>query len=392
MAWTLSLRGLAYPLHIGVTEAGEGEDGRIRSAVGIGALLETGLGDTIRVSLTGNPERELPTGKTLVKLYHGLNNVQPPAGITDDPFSYHARDYHDWGTISSRGVPVVILDAPVAMEFDSPGGQDPDIIFAESIKDATGFAEEQKIIVPYKIWEEQYSGTINVLPVFSKEEFVMATPKASSTILIGVDEKELASFLSNEVFSDNHVLVIDCSSSGRANYIRGIIANAEITGPVILRYDSPEVDIEKYQTEAAAILGPCFLEGWPNGIWLRGTLDRAAMLSTAFNILQASRVRTTKTEFISCPSCGRTHFDIEEVTKRIRERTGHLKHLKIAIMGCFVNGPGEMADADYGYIGAGRDKIHLYKQKEAVKKNIPTEKAVDELIQIIKTNKDWIEP
>src|SRR5258706_136139 len=310
--------GGVYPLHLGVTEAGEGEDGRIKSSVGIGTLLEDGLGDTIRVSLTEDPEFEIPVAKQLVERYHHrtslreliseTSNIQRP---TSNPFEYKRRETHAVHNVGGHNVPRVIADFSGIEKFTR----------------ATFFSIGHNYSVPRNDWS---------------------------------------------------------NSDQAADYI--------FLGDNLVDFKTPE----QFQLFSATDVGGLLVDGLGDGVWLtlnnkHQTTNNKLINTTSFGILQATRTRISKTDYISCPSCGRTLFELQETTARIRARTNHLKGLKIAIMGCIVNGPGEMADADYGYVGTGVGKINLYKGKEIVRRNVQTENAVDELVELIKSNGDWVE-
>jgi len=332
MVKTMQEKGMAYPLHLGVTEAGNAEDGRIKSAVGIGTLLCDGIGNTIRVSLSEAPEREIPVAKALVDIAQKRKGASTlPHGGEEfySPFQYKKRESYAVNNIGGHNKAVVLTSMPtdintLVLESDQ----------LVDIKSTQTLAQEKTLI-------------------FAKTE---------------------------------HPNVM---AAHRSLMLR--LAMLQVKAPVILCYKSKTKDKERFQLEAAIELGSLLLDGYGDGLMLEGDFDKAFLEQTAYNILQASRVLFTKTEYISCPSCGRTLFGLEEVIAKIKAKTNHLKGLKIGIMGCVVNGPGEMADADYGYVGAGKGKISLYKGQECIKKNIPQENALDELIQLIKDNGDWVE-
>ncbi len=344
---------MKYPLHLGVTEAGEGEDGRIKSAIGVGALLADGIGDTIRISLTEPPESEIPVANKLLN-YLNLRKKHKPIesfeNYTINPYSYHRRKTVAFKNIGGNNVPVVIssVDLPNVSKDIEPDY----ILKSEDEIHKAGF---------YMCYADEVEKS-------SIEKF----RKFAAIILRTRNENG---------FSDQ-----------RAAIVR--LINANIMTPVILHREYMETDLESFQIKASADLGGLFLDGLADGIWIENTgdLNPLEINSTAFGILQASRMRITKPEYISCPSCGRTMFGLQETTKKIREKTSHLKGLKIGIMGCIVNGLGEMADADYGYIGSGVGKINLYYNKDLVKRGIPENLAVEELISLIKAKGDWFEP
>ncbi|OFX86059.1 MAG: 4-hydroxy-3-methylbut-2-en-1-yl diphosphate synthase [Bacteroidetes bacterium GWF2_33_16] len=352
-----------FPLHLGVTEAGEGEDGRIKSAVGIGTLLADGLGDTIRVSLTEPPEDEIPVAKKLVaiineKTDHQKIEVVNPVSV--DFFGYKRRETIAVGNIGGNNLPVVVGNNDKYVDLK------PDYIFSgNTIVQNTKSTESEK--------------------------------KSNELKLIVTENSMLDSEMIQKIARETNVLVIlesknnNAFADQRAAIMKLINANCNV--PVILKRTFSENNIEDLQLKAASEMGGLFIDGLADGIWLEnnGSISNQEIVNTSFGILQASRVRMSKTEYISCPGCGRTLFDLQKTTSEIRKKTSSQKHLKIGIMGCIVNGPGEMADADYGYVGAGPGKITLYKNKDVVKKNIPEEKAVDELIQLIKDCGDWKE-
>ena len=356
LAATMAGEGDLYPLHLGITEAGEGEDGRIKSAVGIGALLADGLGDTIRVSLTEPSENEIPVAQHLVKYFSRQEN----AGSSTFPESFDPFDYHLFG--ESAGIPGISRVPVVVGSFSPPSGHEP-----------------QPDLIP-----QEEKDTFLTTPDDEKIRFVKFPVRDH-------DMERLLHVSENE---PGTVLVAEAGEKDMAGEIRAFFFRLQEQGirlPVILKKTYHSTTVEDFWIEAAADMGPVFLDGMGNGLWLEYTGDAtpATVVSAAFGILQAARVRTFKPEYISCPSCGRTLFDIQEVTARIKKRTAHLKGIKIAVMGCIVNGPGEMADADYGYVGSGKGRITLYKNREIVKKNVPADKAVDELIRLIREDGNW---
>ncbi|MBO5001664.1 MAG: 4-hydroxy-3-methylbut-2-en-1-yl diphosphate synthase [Prevotella sp.] len=356
-----------YPLHLGVTEAGEGEDGRIKSAVGIGALLSDGIGDTIRVSLSEEPEAEIPVAKSLVdyitaRAQHTPIPAEPYPGFCYEP--PQRRKTHAVGNIGGNNVPVVI--APQT---------------SDEIKPDYVFASENYLL----------SASGEKCPLFSHTAMpLIGTSNAEIKFLVlqyGVNTEEYSACLK----AHPEVVVVAVSNhKNRVGELRALIHEmtaAGITNPVVVAqmYRHSAEEKEMFQLEAAADMGALMFDGLVDGIWLLndGTLAADDIAATSFAILQAGRLRTTKTEYISCPGCGRTLYDLRSTIARIKAATSHLKHLKIGIMGCIVNGPGEMADADYGYVGAGRGKISLYRKKECVLKNIPEEEAVEKLLELI---------
>lgn len=364
---------LHFPIHLGVTEAGDGEDGRIKSSVGIGALLADGIGDTIRVSLCEEPEAEIPVGKLLVSYVSDRKNQETIVG-TESPllsrFEYSRRKTHAVANIGGDNVPVVIASS------DGAYAVIPDyILSAEKILGLNG-----------ETYPRYNAGDIKTLQQdTAKIKFLnLKYPDLDAEMLDLLAER-----------SDIVVLLHTQHSNGvgeQRAFFHALL-NAGCTVPVILCREYTESELEYLQIKAAADLGVLFIDGFGDGIFLqnKGSISAEAINSVAFGILQASRVRVTKTEFIACPSCGRTMFNLQTVVARVKARTSQLTGLKIAIMGCVVNGPGEMADSDYGYVGAGRGKVSLYKKKECLERNIPEDEAVDKLINLIKINGDWHE-
>ena len=404
----LNTEGLKpYPLHLGVTEAGDGEDGRIKSAVGTGALLEDGLGDTIRVSLTEEPEYEIPVAMALVNRYAARKTE---TGIADldtlaiSPFKFSKRTTTAIGIIGGQQVPVVIADLSAVeglnlKTFKNIGhhylsAQDKwvasdlaaDLVFIGSQQPPQNLPGNMGQIYHYKFWEKMVP-LANQYPLFTTTNY---QPLGQLNFLqLEADTENIPANL-----SANTVLLIHTSNQhGMATlrrFINSLIVD-NIDNPVIIKRDYANTDVEEMQLYAATDVGGLLLDGIGDGIML-SYQNIAVANKTAFGVLQAARTRMTKTEYISCPSCGRTLFDLQETTAKIRSRTNHLKGIKIGIMGCIVNGPGEMADADYGYVGSGPGKITLYKGQEVVKKGLPPVEAVEELVNLIKEYGDWVEP
>ncbi|MEY2917360.1 MAG: hypothetical protein RIS73_1074 [Bacteroidota bacterium] len=422
-----------YPLHLGVTEAGDGEDGRIKSAIGIGTLLEDGIGDTIRVSLTEDPELEIPVCKDIVKKYSDvLSPQQAPAleKLSYSPFEYTRRETIAVSNIGKKHVPVVIADYMLAENIVNSDLQAIGYTYSEATDKWTiGDAAADYIYTGNKIIGFALPGTLKVLcnyfvwqtaadkekyvPLFQGKEFIAAEKKSASINFVALDTATENTVVIEKIKSDNTVVL--CLYSSAVNSMQSVRAfiNAltlqQIKTPVILAVESEHTSIDEQLIHFATESGALFLDGMGDGIWLMN--DPAKLVNqkvsgrtyletknnhqfinnTSFSILQAVRTRISKTEYISCPSCGRTLFDLQETTGKIRAVTNHLKGLKIAIMGCIVNGPGEMADADFGYVGSGPGKITLYKGKEVVKRNIDSNIAVDELINLLKENNAWVD-
>ena len=437
-----------YPLHLGVTEAGDGEDGRIKSAVGIGTLLEDGLGDTIRVSLTEDPELEIPVCRDLVKRYTSqqvtVDSRQPVPSIDKlsyDPFNYQRRESFEVGNIGSKHVPVVIADISKIEKITHQHLQSVGYTYDEAtdkwnISDAAadyiftgnqipGFAlpGTLKVIVYPETWARAEDKT-KYFPIFQDSGYVGSDIKSDQMNFVMIDcfNDGADSFTYLDQLKNDPTAVI-CLSSTNKNAMQSVrrmyveLMNRGIKNPVINITDSNWQTADEHLIHFATETGALFLEGLGDGICLGMTKKSYDQLSanyvqmnaggrnytnnvtieqfinnTSFGILQATRTRISKTEYISCPSCGRTLFDLQETTAKIRSRTNHLKGVKIAIMGCIVNGPGEMADADFGYVGSGPGKITLYRGKEIVKRNVNSEVAVDELIGLLKDSEAWVEP
>ncbi len=430
--------GVCYPLHLGVTEAGDGEDGRIKSAIGIGTLLEDGIGDTVRVSLTEDPEFEIPVCKDIVSRYNNRIASAPLPAIDKlpySPFEYARRKSVAVDNIGGKQVPAVVADlsslaeiTPTQLQsigytYDEPtdkwsiGDAAADYVYTGSTPITFALPGTLKNIVQASAWQPN-SGS--VFPIFELADFVGSTTKSDRINFVMLDAySENRESVSLDLIQQaaNDKTVCFCISSENTNAMQSVrrmfvsLADMGITQPVILVTDSkmqtPDEHLIHFATETGALL----LDGLGDGICLgyRGEvkLENPQVKgrtylpvkdiyqftnNTAFSILQATRTRISKTEYISCPSCGRTLFDLQETTAKIRSVTNHLKGVKIAIMGCIVNGPGEMADADFGYVGSGPGKITLYRSKEVVKKNVDSEVAVDELINLLKESGAWVEP
>lgn len=386
---------MAFPLHLGVTEAGDGEDGRIKSALGIGALLADGIGDTIRVSLSEAPEAEIPVARKLVDyVTRKEGHMYIPA--TEAPcFDYVHPSRRETLAVENIGgdqVPVVI-SARLNDNMETDSQFCPDYIYTGQKLPA-----ERKDNIKYIVDAAQWDGSDNLYPAFNYKQLIElhACPAPVKFLFInylGLNEEAIACLhMHPEV-----VLVAQSNHQNRLGEFRGIahqLMNAGLKNPIVFFQFYQETEKEDLQIKAAADMGALLFDGLCDGILLYNhgeSIPDTKIDETAFGILQAGRARTSKTEYISCPGCGRTLYNLESTIARIKEATSHLKGLKIGIMGCIVNGPGEMADADYGYVGAGRGKISLYKKKECIEKNIPEEHAVEKLIELIKENGDFIE-
>lgn len=431
---TMVAEGMNYPLHLGVTEAGDGEDGRIKSAVGIGTLLEDGLGDTVRVSLTEEPEAEAPVAIALVERYSKRSHesgAKNQGSLTynspltthhspHNPYEYIKRQTYEANAfIGGHMVPRVVADISKANLKDPAVLNEVGYLYspvldkynmAEQSVDFVYLADELpsftlpgnlKQLYNYNTWKNLADKT-NCHPLFTLKEYIGDVNRSSALNLVSLKPADIDSDEFGSLpFDKTLVLVLETDAAHGMADQRTFFFKMEELGldiPVIIKRSyNFEADHGQLTTNlqlyAATDLGALLVDGFGDGIWIDAPqVDTQTNTSTAFGILQATRSRISKTEYISCPSCGRTLFDLMETTQMIRSRTSHLKGLKIGIMGCIVNGPGEMADADYGYVGSGTDKITLYRGKEAVKKNISAVNALDELIEIIRGDGNWIEP
>ncbi len=384
--------GMHFPLHLGVTEAGDGEDGRIKSALGIGALLADGLGDTIRVSLSEAPEAEIPVARKLVDYVTRRKDHPYIPGPNVPTFNYLAPSRRQTVAVRNIGgdnVPVVIA-ARLDGDLTTDPQFVPDYIYTGRQLPATPQKGVQ-YIVDADVWE----GKPDTWPAFKGDQlpFVSSSNAALKFLFItymGLNDEALACLK----YHPEIVLVAQSNHPNRLGEQRALVhqlMQEGLSNPVVFFQHYAEEEKEDLQIKAAADMGALVFDGLTDGIFLynQGSIPATTLDATAFGILQAGRLRTSKTEYISCPGCGRTLYDLQSTIARIKAATSHLKGLKIGIMGCIVNGPGEMADADYGYVGAGRGKISLYKKKECIEKNIPEEEAVEKLIELIKANGDW---
>lgn len=385
-----------FPLHLGVTEAGDGEDGRMKSAVGIGALLSDGLGDTIRVSLSEDPEAEVPVARKLVDYVAERNGHVPIEGehySGFSPFSTDRRETDAVWNIGGEHLPVVISDRSRLDDMTVNPHFIPDYIYVGDNVPAN-FPKGMKSIVDYSSWKEQ----IDSYPLFTVENMAEMAGCNAHVKFLKIAYPQLSESIMEQIVQEEKVVLILTT-----NHLNGVgeqraffhkLLNAGCRVPVVLQRNYQENDPEDIMIKGGVDFGTVLLDGFGNGIMLsnEGSIAIDMLDSYAFGLLQAARVRTSKTEFISCPGCGRTLFDLQSTVALIKKHFSHLKHLKIGVMGCIVNGPGEMADADYGYVGAEHGKISLYRRKELVEKNIPQAEAVEHLIQLIKDHGDWIEP
>ena len=388
---TMEAEDMHYPLHLGVTEAGDGEDGRIKSAVGIGTLLADGIGDTIRVSLSEDPEAELPVARKLVNYileqegHHPIHGELAPGF---NPIAPQRRVSRVVGQIGGGLLPIVVADRSQGdSRFDEQAM--PDYIYIGK-DDPDNWPNPLHRIVDASLWQPRQ----HVYPCFTVAECAQMQSCESAVKFLRLTDVELTDALMAQCQADPAVVLL--LSTHHRNAVGALRAamhrlmHAGCEAPVVLELNYQEQDVESLQLKSAADLGALLLDGFQDGVLLRNEGCESVIADRCmFGILQAARARISKTEYISCPSCGRTLYDLQTTIARIKEATSHLKGLKIGIMGCIVNGPGEMADADYGYVGAGRHQISLYKGKTCVLRNIPEEEAVERLVQLIKEHGDW---
>lgn len=408
-----------YPLHLGVTEAGDGEDGRVKSSVGIGTLLEDGLGDTIRVSLTEEPEHELPVCKRIVRRYSSRYaetiKQDPIPEITDyqlNPFEYNKRETTGVDKIGKGRAPVVLISATGDFLSDPKSLAKIGYDYLEELDkwkildSAADFIYLGSGDVYYslpgtlgKIFDYSYWLTLNnksdSFPLFTAEEYVRSNKKSFRINFIEVTTDEIYK-LTDMILKDQFcVLILKTNRSHAMADLRRAfleLINRGVKVPVIIKRCYENLDDEDLTLYSSTDLGGLLIEGLGDGIWIESSQsDKELLNRISFSILQATRARISKTEYISCPSCGRTQFDLKETTAMIKHKTSHLKGVKIAIMGCIVNGPGEMADADYGFVGSGPGWVSLYKGKEVIKRGIPYNEALDELISLMKEDGVWKE-
>ncbi len=382
----MQAEGMSFPLHLGVTEAGDSEDGRIKSAVGTGALLADGIGDTIRVSLSEAPQNEVPVACKLVNHIVARAHHAPIEGVIPtgyDTIRPQIRVTRCCGLVGEGQVPVVIASCA--------GTLTPDYFYAGATMPTTPPA--QRTLVDGSV----YRPMTNVYPLYVAAELAQAEQCKASLMFIALDCTEATPECLAQIDTLSQAVII--LSSRHINPVgecRAVVLRMMAAGnttPVILRSNYTETVAEDLQIKAGADMGALLIDRLFQGIWLHndGAIPMGQVTDYAFAILQATRLRTSKTEYISCPSCGRTLFDLQQTIARVKAATAHLKELKIGIMGCIVNGPGEMADADYGYVGCGLRRIALYKGKQCIERNIPEEEAVEHLVALIKANGDWRE-
>ena len=380
--------GMQFPLHLGVTEAGDGEDGRVKSAVGIGTLLAEGIGDTIRVSLSEEPECEIPVADALVKYIAQRADAPRIEANHYDGYCYKAplrRPSIAIANIGGDALPIVIANGYATKYAD---GCTPDYFYI-SDGNIPSHVNDDKIIVPYTgnstpycqlfTWQQreaikECNAPIKFLEVNASTSIDEVVSAIDSTVVI--------------VLHSNHL-----NAPGEMQAFAHKCVEGGVKNPIVMRVDYANASLDDVTLMAAADLGSMLLNGNRDGVWLNAPqVEVATVARLSFGILQAARLRISRTEYISCPGCGRTLFDLQSTVKAVKEATAHLKGLKIGVMGCIVNGPGEMADADYGYVGAGVGKVSLYKNKTCIEKNIPTDEAIPRLIELIKSEGDWVDP
>jgi (E)-4-hydroxy-3-methylbut-2-enyl-diphosphate synthase len=393
----MDAENMHFPLHLGVTEAGDGEDGRIKSAVGIGALLIDGIGDTIRVSLSEDPEVEIPVAKKIISLIEersGDASISEKAFPGFDPFSFHRRETFSVGSFGGVHTPVVIADCSV-LDFDfSNSTLKPDYVYYgnKSMERADGIIQLCDV--------SAYTGQKDVYPIFHISQISALKDASAPVNFLQLCFDDLSVPLVqqlNELF--NVVLILYSRHINKVAEQRAafhFLMNHSCRIPVIIAQPSLASNLEEEQIIAGLDFGPLLLDGFGDGVLICTSINETGfrssvsdLVSVSFGVLQASRFRMSRPEYISCPGCGRTLYNLPKVIAKIKSRTSHLKGLKIGIMGCIVNGPGEMADADYGYVGAGRGQVSLYKGQECVERSIPEEEAVDKLVELIRKNGDW---
>ena len=380
-----------FPLHLGVTEAGDGEDGRIKSAVGIGTLLAEGVGDTIRVSLSEDPELEVPVAQKLVQYITSRAGHSHIDGCECSDYNHiqpqrrTSRSVAD--AVGGRYLPVTVASC---LPSEVKGDLRPDFYFVpEGVDEPDG----NRYIVP----ADNYKAVEGTYPLFDVSRLADAAECQAPMVWVEASADTPVDHLEPLRNMPRAVLVISPANVNVPGSLQAMLhglMTAEIDVPVVVRCSYPDTDIEWLQVKSGADFGTLLLNGFRDGIWFEAPqyADAERLVRCQYGILQAARLRMSKTEFISCPSCGRTLFDLQTTVQQVKAATSHLSHLKIGIMGCIVNGPGEMADADYGYVGAAVGKISLYKGKECIEKNIPQEEAIPRLIALIKANGDWVEP
>ena len=405
---------MKYPLHLGVTEAGDGMEGRVKSSLGIGTLLEDGIGDTIRVSLTEEPEFEMPVANNIVQRYNNQKDKKPKLKISNmpvNPYFYSKRKSDNRYNIGNDNVPIVVSDLSSIKKIDynvlsnigyhynksndkwTIGDLAPEYIYLNNIDLDVILPLQVKVLCDYSNWLKSKDNK-SLIPILDSSLYLKTNIEGQKFICLNnmhVTDIELIKKINNDM---NAIVIIDSQNNiqEQRNFFFNLLIH-KINVPVIISCNS-EFNFSNKLINSSISIGGLFVDGLGDGIFIKNNnQDEIKIINElSFNILQATRTRISKTEFISCPSCGRTQFDLQKTTDKVRKRTGHLKGLKIAVMGCIVNGPGEMADADYGYVGTGRNKISLYKGHNLIKSHIDSKDSITELINLIKNNNDWIEP
>ena len=393
----MEYEALQYPVHLGVTEAGAGVEGRIRSAVGVAALLQERIGDTIRVSLTEDPEEEIPVAKEIATYFSRKKDKYPDLEpgykkIT----SYTRRETTPLLNTGGSNPPVVVAGLEVFGKdpcvMNPKSKQIPDFLFSEVLPGPASRIPGISYLVPYKNFIRQ--ADMNVFPLGDKHDCEEYFRENTSPFFLSLPPGEISHCEIDLIEKNNKniIIVADCISSPTPDNLYRFFSLLDkyVPGvPVIIKKCFSLSRKEQLLLRAAGETGLFFIDGLADGLWIENTVPDMPLISYSFGILQASGSRISSTEYISCPSCGRTQFDIKKVLQVIKIKTSHLTGLKIAVMGCIVNGPGEMADADYGYVGAGHGKITLYRGKMPVIKNIPENEAIQHLINLIKNDGKW---
>ncbi|MCL1943465.1 MAG: 4-hydroxy-3-methylbut-2-en-1-yl diphosphate synthase [Candidatus Azobacteroides sp.] len=383
----MNREGMSYPLHLGVTEAGDGEDGRIKSAVGIGALLSDGIGDTVRVSLSEEPEAEIPVARKLADYVSERENHVPIQADVFSGFNFFSPEKRKSRPVKNIGgnhLPVVIADH--SENTGEPGELLPDYLYIGTKKEIGGFPQGIPLLVDFPVWKDNKSVGF---PVFSFSEKEKIKETDSPVKFLKLSYSDLSDELTDVLQSDESLVVIlqtgHKNGVGEQRAFFHALLNKKCFVPVVIERTYRENDPEDLQIKSGVDFGTLLLDGFGDGVMIsnKGTIPVKDIINYSFGILQAARARISKTEYISCPGCGRTLFNLQQTISQVKAATSHLTGLKIGIMGCIVNGPGEMADADYGYVGAGKGRISLYKGKECVEKNIPEEEAVEKLMHLI---------
>lgn len=399
---SMEKEGMEYPLHLGVTEAGEGEDGRIRSAVGIGTLLNEGLGDTIRVSLTEAPEAEIPVARTLVELCQEARyekDTTPLTGNENRPVivaDLHGLQIIDEKISTRLGFITGNTNDPVYGKQLQAGIKAPEMIYTEALgPELTSLPATTKVIVPFSLIDLAHVYNRQAVPLCKPAQYLSLPPEREpEQVLIELENPGELTTLAGQLKNDTGAIIVFAFGTDYAAYQTAFRLKQQhnLSNPVILRVVSQEISHSQAQLTIASRIGGFFLDRLAAGLWITiPALPYPEALELSRNILQSAGVRRYKTEFVSCPGCGRTLFDLQGSVAKVKAAFSHLNHLKIAVMGCVVNGPGEMGDADYGYVGAGNGKVNLYKGRERVKNAIPEQEAIEVLKELIMAHGDWKE-